>query len=637
MPAYRRPERRESLSAGTILAGHRIEGIIGQGGMGIVYRATQLALNRTVALKVILPDFAQNEEFRKRFETESQLAAEIDHPHVIPVYHAGEEDEVLFVTMRYVKGTDLKALIADRGPLDLSLVVAVVNGVGAALDAAHSHDLVHRDVKPGNILIVLSASPHPYLTDFGLTKRTKAVTGLTRTGEWVGTLDYVAPEQIDSEHVDGRADVYALGCVVYEALTGQVPFPGGAQTAKLWAHMSRQPPLVTDRRPDVPRVLDRIVRRAMAKRPEDRYQTAGELGAAVAAAGTGAPARGGRTRRLLGRVGSPAAREPAAQAAALGASRLRRPRQPARVALAGAACLVAVAAAVATVLALGDQGESTATYVDVPAQPVDLALGGSGLWVAATDKTVSRIDPATTKVVGRRVHVSDAPTYVVTGAGSVWVATFNKQLLRIDPARSQVVGESLHLSGAAYSMAYGYGSIWVPDGEHHVERITPGGSRRSISVGRAPYGVAIGAGGVWIVNRADGTVTRIDPKRNRVAKPILVPPGSEDLAIGQGRIWVLNPADGTLVRIDPSSRRRVGKTIRVGREARDVAVDDEAAWVAGPGRRLSRVRVSGSNASVSRVELRADPDELAVGGGVVWVAVSGGGGQVVRVDPRTAF
>jgi uncharacterized RDD family membrane protein YckC len=280
-----------SLAPGRVVAGYRIEGVAGRGGMGVVYRATQLALDRTVALKLIAPEIAGDEGFRERFKRESRIAASIEHPNVIPVHEAGEADGLLFISMRFVDGTDLRELIRGAGALAPARVAAIVGQVAQALDAAHERGLVHRDVKPGNVLIAdRGGGEHVYLTDFGLTKRSASDSALTGTGQWVGTLDYVAPEQIEGRRVDGRTDVYALGCVLFEALTGAVPFERDTEVSKLWAHISEPPPSPSARRPGVPPAFDAVVVKAMAKDPDGRFASAGELAAAAHAAASGHPA-----------------------------------------------------------------------------------------------------------------------------------------------------------------------------------------------------------------------------------------------------------------------------------------------------------------------------------------------------------
>jgi uncharacterized protein (TIGR02246 family) len=269
------------LLPGAEIAGCRIDAVAGRGGMGIVYRATQLSLGRPVAVKLIAPDRATDPGFRERFERESRVAAAIDHPNVIPVYAAGEESGHLYLVMRYVKGTDLQALLAREQRLPHDRVAAIAGQVGAALDAAHAVGLVHRDVKPANVLL---GGEHAYLADFGLSHIVGTDSRLTTTGQWIGTADFMAPEQFSGEEVDARADVYALGCVLHNALTGEVPFPRGTVPATMLAHLHEPPPRPTELVPGVPAGFDRVVARALAKDPERRYPSAGDLGRAALAA-----------------------------------------------------------------------------------------------------------------------------------------------------------------------------------------------------------------------------------------------------------------------------------------------------------------------------------------------------------------
>jgi DNA-binding NarL/FixJ family response regulator len=277
------------LTVGDTFAGYRIDALAGRGGMGVVYRATDLALERQVALKLIAPDAAQDPVFRARFEHECRAAAAIDHPHAVEVFHAGEENGVLYVTMRYVEGTDLGALLARESALDPGRAVELIAQVAGALDVAHSRGLVHRDVKPTNVLIAMrGGNEHAFLTDFGLTKRSEGDAGLTKPGFAMGTADYMAPEQARGADVDGRADVYALGCVLYKSLTGVVPFDRGSDLEKMWAHLNDDPPSLLDSRPELPKALDLAVRHAMAKDRDDRPATASEFAEeALAAVGLG--------------------------------------------------------------------------------------------------------------------------------------------------------------------------------------------------------------------------------------------------------------------------------------------------------------------------------------------------------------
>src|SRR4051812_45886329 len=276
------------VEVGTQLGPYRIESYIGRGGMGVVYRAEHVHLGRQVALKLLAPELAQNESFRERFVRESRVAARVDHPNVIPIYEADEFDGHYYIAMRYVAGTDLREILHD-GPLTLERALDVLNQVAGALDAAHAQGLVHRDVKPGNVLVV-SGSQHCYLTDFGLTKAMSSDTAFTATGQFVGTTDYVAPEQIEGKELDRRTDVYSLGCVFYECLAGTAPFRRDSDMAVMWAHMQEPPPRVTDRRPELPAGLDTVISTAMAKSKDDRYPSCSTFAAAARSAielGTG--------------------------------------------------------------------------------------------------------------------------------------------------------------------------------------------------------------------------------------------------------------------------------------------------------------------------------------------------------------
>ncbi|WP_369387102.1 serine/threonine-protein kinase [Streptomyces sp. CG1] len=279
---------RPSELIGRQVASYLVESEIGRGGMAVVFRARDLRLDRTVALKLLAPELARNDTFRKRFIHESQVAAAIDHPHIVPVFEAGETDGVLYIAMRYVAGSDLRRLLDVQGQLPLSHAARIAGQVASALDAAHEHGLVHRDVKPGNILIAEGIdSDHPehvYLTDFGLTKKSLSLTGFTSVGQFVGTLDYVAPEQISGRPVDGRCDVYGLACVVYESLAGRPPFQREDDMALLWAHQFDDPPPPSEACPGLPPAVDPVFAQALAKSPDARHATCLAFVAALRAA-----------------------------------------------------------------------------------------------------------------------------------------------------------------------------------------------------------------------------------------------------------------------------------------------------------------------------------------------------------------
>ncbi|MEU9039050.1 serine/threonine-protein kinase [Streptomyces sp. NPDC048352] len=293
MAAAGPPAGRASELTGRQFAGYLVESEIGRGGMAVVYRARDLRLDRTVALKLLAPELARNDTFRQRFTHESRVAAAIDHPHIVPVFEAGETDGLLYIAMRYVAGRDLRALLDRTGPLPVEATARIAGQIASALDAAHDHDLVHRDVKPGNILVAEGTdSEHPehvYLTDFGLTKKSLSLTGFTSVGQFVGTLDYVAPEQIAGKPVDGRCDVYSLGCVVQEMLTGGPPFRREDDMALLWAHQYDPPPPPGERRPELPAAVDEVLAKALAKAPEDRWGTCLEFTGALRRAGEHGP------------------------------------------------------------------------------------------------------------------------------------------------------------------------------------------------------------------------------------------------------------------------------------------------------------------------------------------------------------
>jgi serine/threonine protein kinase/DNA-binding SARP family transcriptional activator len=283
-PEPARPKVRTSrvdLQPGTEVAGYRIERTLGRGGMSVVYLAEHDWLQRKVALKVLAPQLAEDERFRERFVRESRLAASLDHPNVIPIYEAGASGGDLFIAMRYVDGTDLRTLLHESGALEPGKTMAIVRQVAEALDAAHEQGLVHRDVKPGNVLLARQRGSeqgeHVYLSDFGLTKRSASDSGITGTGQFVGTLDYAAPEQFKGGTPDARTDVYSLGCVLFECLTGSPPFTSENDAGLMYAHLQEAPPPVTAARPELLPEIDGVIARAMAKAPEERQASAGTL------------------------------------------------------------------------------------------------------------------------------------------------------------------------------------------------------------------------------------------------------------------------------------------------------------------------------------------------------------------------
>jgi serine/threonine-protein kinase len=679
-----------AFTPGSVVAGHRIEAVIGQGGMGVVYRATHLALDKTVALKVIAPHLAHDAGFVERFKRESQVAARIDHPNVIPIYHAGEHEGLYFMTMRLVEGSDLRTFMTQRGMLDASRALFIIDAVAKGLDAAHLSGLVHRDVKPGNVLLGgTDDTLRVYLTDFGLTKRTISGGALTATGQFVGTFDYVSPEQIQSGEVDGRSDIYALGCVFYEMLTGSVPFPVVEDAAKLFAHISSTPTPVAESRPDL-RALDDVINRAMAKQPEDRYPTAGEFASAAAAAfqggsepgqeeastrfapspspspetrttprpslthggdrpldpSTTAPATkiaGGQVATSVGRATERGASEadatfvPAAPRTHV-ATEARRPARRARPTRSARyrsllGLVVVAAAAVAALLLMNRGGSSDVTSIRLGGAAVDVDAQGGAVWVASGERngTVAEVD--SDSKLGAPIAVGADPLRVAGDATGAWVGTLGRRLVRIDRATGKVAKRTLDQD--VHGMAVGEGAVWIANGGGSVVRASAEtDSVDPIQVGRRPVDVAVGEAAVWVVNADDGEVVRIDPQsRERVGRPIEVKPRANAIAVGAGSVWVTNPDERTLTRLDPTSNRVRGKPLKVPAPPTDVAAGARAVWVVA-GRNVYRYALADLE-TPRRVELPADGERIAVGPDAVWVT-SASDDRLFRIDPQAA-
>src|SRR5580692_7335074 len=315
---------------GEEFAGYRLVSVLGRGGMSVVFQAENPRLGNVIALKVLDPELASNDVFRTRFLEESRIAASMNHPNVIPIHDTGSSDGLLYIAMRYVAGTDLRQMLKKRGRLQPETAMFLLGQAARALDAAHRRGLVHRDVKPGNLLVQRGNDgtdpDHLYLADFGITKHLGARTGLTSTGAFLGTIDYVAPEQIRGISVLGLADQYSLGCVLYECLTGRVPFEKDLDAAIIWAHVEESPTLPTLLRPDLPPAIDDVFARVLAKNPGDRFESCKEfMTAAREALGAMAdpPSRSGSLQMRLPRSGP--APYPAESGAYLGAQYTPQP------------------------------------------------------------------------------------------------------------------------------------------------------------------------------------------------------------------------------------------------------------------------------------------------------------------------
>ena len=629
------------FAPGTIFADYRVEALVARGGMGIVYRASDLSLQRPIALKLIAPELAEDERFRARFLKESRLAASLDHANVVPIYEAGEQDGQLYLAMRMVEGSDLRALLRRDGRLGAERTLAILGQVASALDAAHRRGLVHRDVKPGNVLI--DEDGHVYLTDFGVSKKLDGVS--TDTGRMVGTLDYLAPEQIRGEAVDARTDGYALACVLYECLAGVPPFHRETEGETLWAHMQEQMVPLRDHP-----ALTPVLQKGLAKERTERYASCVEL---IEDA-----------RRALG-LAAPSARH-----SRIPAVLVRRRRG---ILAAGLLVLAATAAAAIVVLTRGgprpppvgngvlaieSANARLGSFTAARSAPSNIAVGDGAVWALNTeDDTVSRIDPGTKRLV-KTFTTSGRPSDLAVGAGAVWVgnrggdfaarplaehqAYTTASVSRVDPDSGEVTRtvklpdrseESQPPSVGFPQLAVGAGAVWAIDPDPSVSRIDPRTGRITATIDApvVPSTIAAGPEGVWFLSWEAESVMRIDPRTNRVAQTI--PIGSDFLsgiAVGAGAVWVTSPEDGLLWRIEPwmHGGARVGpqaitRSIEVGVGVNYVAFGAGAVWTG-----------NWMDGTVSRIDPRTNrvttkvavgaPQALAAGAGSAWVSVAAG-------------
>jgi serine/threonine-protein kinase len=645
------------LEPGATFAGHRIEGMAGRGGMGVVYRATHLALDHVVALKVISPDLAGDEQFRKRFQAESRIAVSIRHPNVVSVHHAGEEDGLLFVTMDLVEGTDLRGLISREGPLAPARAAAILGPIASALDAAHARGLVHRDIKPGNVLIEPGPDgEHVYLTDFGLARAIDAATGLTASGAFIGTLDYAAPEQIKGERLDARTDVYALGCVLHEMLTGSSPFARVEEkVAKMYAHLQEPPPSVLDSRADVPAELADAVARAMAKEPEERFPSAGDLARAAEAAVEGHSVTEVERTVATGEAAPPDAErvtpEPTTPAVALTRPAASPPDAAAtaepppdgprsavagrRLLLAGLAGIAAIAVVVVVVgLLLSGGNEDGSSGTPSPADDANEAgKGGEG---GGVDQ---RPDLTGARIVGDPIPVDGMPVGIAAGFGDVWVASRTGGMLtRLDPRSGKPRG-ALSFDGLAApeGITVGPRSVYVALSDaDQVLRIDPEDrSPKLIYVGDTPRAIAHGGPGIYVTNAGSDDVTpvEVEPDDAKPLAPIAVGSEPHGIAIGEGSVWVTNRASGDVSRIEVGSNE-VSATIPVGENPKGVAVAAGTVWVANTDVDTVSPIDPDSNRAANPIPVGDEPRGVLAAFDSVWVA--NGGGTVSRIDPVTA-
>ena len=593
------------LPRGTLIVDYRVEAVLGRGGMSVVYLAEDLRLKRHVALKLLTPTLAEDARFRERFLSESELAASLDHANVIPIYEAGEADGHLYIAMRYVEGSDLKARLGD-GPLSAEETVAVAAQIGGALDAAHERGLVHGDVKPSNVLI--DGHGHVYLADFGLTKRLGDERSAAGDGQLMGTIDYVAPEQIRGEPVDGRADIYSLGCLLFECLAGRQPFKRGNEAAVLYAHLEDEPPPTGT-------AADPVIAKALAKSPDDRYQTCAAF--------------------------TEAARD------ALGVEEQHRDRWlPALVLVS----LVVVAAAVAAIVMFRHSGPAAAPHgelvridpksnrvagnVSLGADPTGVAADPSSIWVTTlADGNAWRVDPASLRTSS--VPTGGSPIGVAVHGGSAFVVDSvsgpyggGSGGIGLVTEISDQDGRAIHSirTGTALAIADGPAGLWVTrqTGVARLALVSPVvgtvGHKIPIPSDWSMSGLAVGAGGVWVLSDSVGrTLWRVDPARSEIRKTIHLSFVPAAVAASPDAVWVTAQLDDKVVRIDPRSDRIVA-TVPVGREPLAVAVGAGSIWVANTiDGTVSRIDPT-TNRVTATIDVRTSPTAIAVGDGSVWVA-----------------
>lgn len=589
--------------------------------MGVVYLAHQLVLDRMVALKLLVPELAEDEAFRARFLRESRIAASLDHPSIVPIFDAGEVDGRLYIAMRYIEGTDLGGLLDAEAPLDPARSVALLTPIADALDAAAEQGLVHRDVKPSNIL--LDAADRAYLADFGLTKETSEL-GLVESSHFAASVDYVAPEQIARQPIGPAADVYALGCVLYECLSGKAPFRARSQMSVLFAHLSDEIPEASTYNRDLPAAVDAVLVRALAKEPEERYPSARELVAAASEA-LGLSRTSSMRRRLflLGGIGAAVMIGAAAAAIVLtrgshssGAAALDSLIQidagtgevSRRIAVGHGLRSVATGGGAVWLSAAGDSSlwrvdprTGTTRRVTGLTEPSDVAVddaGGRTNVYVGNYLGVAQVGPSlsvtTSSVSGLGPTEWSAPT-VASGRLGVWVGDSTMPAvhrLGIDPKQGATgVVKTIPVErgpneAVAFNVisdiAVGDDAVWVTGDafEHALFRIDPSvnGVRR-FDLPSAPGPVAVGDGGVWVAGGLENVVWRIDSDSGEITATVTVPGAVSDIAVGAGAVWIASAVAGTVSRIDPWTAR-VERTTHVGGMPQGVAVGGGKVWVA---------------------------------------------------------
>ncbi|MGN6255512.1 MAG: protein kinase domain-containing protein [Solirubrobacterales bacterium] len=595
------------FSIGTEVAGYRIEAPIARGGMGVVYEATHLGLDRPVALKVIARELVDRPGFRERFLRESRLAARLDHPAVVPVYDSREVDGELIVAMRLVRGGDLRRLIDREGPLPPERALDLLGQIAEALDAAHAAGIVHRDVKPHNILV---EGDRAYLSDFGLAKAVDDSSAASGASV-VGTAQYMSPEQWRGDSIGPAADVYSLGCVLYEALTGIAPF----QRAE------------SDTEPELPVGIEAAIRRAVAKDPGERYRSAGELiAAARAAAGSDV-----RPTAVLSRDRAERTTVPLGRA---GVRRFQR-----RVAIAVALVVpVLIVAGFVFGLVFGGGGVSVSDPISIGRPPLRITADAQGAWVTSErDGTVTWLEPGTGEVL-RQVKLQPGVSGIAIGSKWLWVTDPRRhELLRLNPKSLRQQG-AIAIPGAPGPIALSSNPsrVWVADekgsGIAVVNAESDSRIRTQLPPHAAPLRLAVGAGGLWASSSSTASVRRIDLGTLEPGRAIRAGPRPAGVTVAHGIVWVTNPPRGTVTEIDPSLQQ-VRAQIAVGSKPGGIDAGTSTAWVANAGDdTLTRIDLESGEVEGGPIAVGPDPGAVAVGGDAVWIA-NNGDGTVTRIEP----
>jgi hypothetical protein len=652
------------LREGDALGVYELDELVGRGVTGVMFRGRDTRLGRTVALRIVDPELANDPVVRTRLNRESTVLAQLDHPNVVPLYEAVEIDDRLCLSSRWVDGRSLAHLIDSDGPLEVRRAVRIIGQIAAALQAAHDLDVIHRDVKPSNVLV--TRGDHAYLTDFCLARRSTDTAGLTAANELLATVDYVAPEVISGGTVDHRVDIYGLGLVLFEALVGDVPFPRNVDAAKVYAHLSVPPPSIHERRPEVPRALDAVVRRALAKEPADRQPSAAafarEAFEAVDLTGPGVAAAAGN-----GDARPPAPTSASAPAAArrapFGASedgannvraQSRRARRaaaaveaaahepppgepgsgggrPIRKVLVGGLILAFLTGPSLLVLALRneDAGPRTQALATVAR---GVAVAGGRVWVA---------DASSESLRGMSLDAPRRRTRLALGAGRVRGVASRGHRLLVATERALVdiprgdLGRATRVRNTAPvgPLAVGGGSLWAATtaGKPELLRVEAGRLARIPLRSRASA-LAVGARTLWIANASRGTVFGVDT-RTRIARTAKVRVGRRPVALAAtaDAVWVALAGDSAVVRLDPVTGRPNLPPVPVPGGPVAIAADSRQVWVA----RRRADAVTRLDARTGRpldeVGAARSPVGVALSDDATWVV--GTGGQLTRI-PR---